>query len=85
LTSVSFSVLVANMTRSFARVAVSTILLSGAVVTFGARSNTRSQLPAGLKVGAAFPDVLAKTIDGKKISEVVPSGSAAWVVFFHPT
>jgi hypothetical protein len=78
-------VLAGNMTRSIARVAVLTGLLSGAVVAFGAGDNTRSQLPAGLKVGAAFPDVLARTVDRQSIGEVVPSGSASCVVFFHPT
>lgn len=69
-----------------ARLALLTVLLSGAVVvTFGAQGNTRSQLPAGLKVGSAFPAVLAKTTDRHDFAEVVPSGSAAWVVFFHPT
>jgi len=73
------------MTRPIVRIAVLTVLLSGAIVAFGARSNTRSQLSGGLKVGAAFPDVIAKTIDRQSVADVVPSGSAALVVFFHPT
>ena len=79
------NVLAGNMTRSTTRLAVLTVLLSGAVVALGAGDNTRSQLPAGLKVGAAFPDVLAKTVDRQSMGEVVPSGTAACVVFFHPT